>query len=382
MHLKDVQRSLKSAHPSSVADSQLRGAVEAVAETLIHLDYESWNFGDSVAFEGLLVATDVLDDPRYAAFAHGWARAWAVSALPFRRLDCTAPGLALVHIAEKNDDPLLLARLVELSEYLRARPLLHGIYETWEHSPLMLPYGDKTLTAAEAALVESPPPGVFLDCLHFDPPFFAALAAALQDQALADEAIDQALAYVRLLQVESGLFDHFALVGSVQTYGAAWGRGQGWALLGLLDVIAESRRWPEALQVQHAASLELLADSAVRLIHAMIPLQLPNGHWLAVVTDPASGDEYSTAAFMAAGFARAVELGVIAAEVVAVSLSRAQYATQSGVDGDGGLGSVSVAVMACTENEHYSAVPRGYRVPWGQGPALLALAPLLTRPSV
>jgi unsaturated rhamnogalacturonyl hydrolase len=36
------------------------------------------------------------------------------------------------------------------------------------------------------------------------------------------------------------------------------------------------------------------------------------------------------------------------------------------------LANVSAAVMACTEPTHYDNVPKGFNVPWGQGPALLA----------
>jgi unsaturated rhamnogalacturonyl hydrolase len=42
---------------------------------------------------------------------------------------------------------------------------------------------------------------------------------------------------VRLLQDGSGLFWHFFLERTGRPYGRAWGRGQGWALLGLLDLL-------------------------------------------------------------------------------------------------------------------------------------------------
>jgi unsaturated rhamnogalacturonyl hydrolase len=185
------------------------------------------------------------------------------------------------------------------------------------------------------------------------------------EQGWVDEGVRQAIGYVRLLQTESGLFEHFVLEGSDRTYGPGWGRGQGWALLGLLDVLDE-------LPPGHACRREL-ADCASRLIGAMIRLQREDGHWDAVVGDAASGDETSTAAFMAAGFLRATRTGV-AGNAARVAAERALQAALTSTDGHGILKGVSAAVNACTLPSHYAHVPRGFNVPWGEGPLALALA--------
>ena len=346
-----------------------------VAESLLSLPYETWNFGDSVAFEALLTASEVLDDPRYAAFAHGWMRSWATRATPYRRLDCTAPGLAMVRAAERFDDGRLLSAATSLADYLVERPRVGGVFATWEHSPLMHPYGPAQLHGRYAAMIANPPPGVFIDCLHFDPPYLLALGAATGDAAYWREGLEQASGYVRLLQAESGLFDHFVLDGEPGTFGPGWGRGQGWALLGLLDVIEAAERI-DLDEAGTAAVTDLRAATAA-LVAAMAELQGPDGHWTAVVTDPGSGRESSTAAFMADGFARALAAGVVPVErveSVRVAIENAVAATRSALSMEGTLTDVSAAVMACTEPTHYSHVPRGFLVPWGQGPALLALA--------
>jgi unsaturated rhamnogalacturonyl hydrolase len=346
-----------------------------VAESLLTLPYETWNFGDSVAFEALLTASDVLDDPRYAAFAHGWMRSWATRATPYRRLDCTAPGLAMVRAAERFGDGRLLSAATSLADYLLERPRLGGVFATWDHSPLMHPYGPAQLHGRFAAMVADPPPGVFVDCLHFDPPYLLALGAATGNSAYWREGLEQATGYVRLLQAESGLFDHFVLDGEPGTFGPGWGRGQGWALLGLLDVIETAER----LDLDDAAATAVadLGAAANALVGAMTELQGPDGHWAAVVTDPGSGRESSTAAFMGDGFARAIRAGVVPVErraPVLTAIEMAVAATRSALSAAGTLTDVSAAVMACTEPTHYSHVPRGFLVPWGQGPALLALA--------
>jgi unsaturated rhamnogalacturonyl hydrolase len=345
-----------------------------MADGLMNLPYETWNFGDSVAFEALLAASTELDDPRYASFARGWMRSWATRAKPYRRLDCTAPGLAMVLAAQRFDDGMLLTAATELADYLMTRPQIAGVYATWDRSPLLAPYGPGTLHGRFAALLADPPPGVFVDCLHFDPGYLVALGAATGIEKYWRAGLDQADGYVRLLQVDGGLFEHFVLAGEPGTFGPGWGRGQGWALLGLLDVIEGAR----GIDVDAAASalVDGLGAAAVRLVEAMCDVQGRDGHWSAVVTDPGSGRESSTAAFMAVGFHRAIELGLLPADRVAAvrrAGDAAVQATRAAIDPDGTLTDVSAAVWACTEASHYSHVPRGFLVPWGQGPALLAL---------
>lgn len=343
----------------------LAQTLRTVADHLLTLAYRTWSFGDSVAFEGMVAASTVLGDDRWLQFARGFTRGWATRAEPYVRLDCTAPGLAMVQIYRATQDPLVLQGALGLAHYLVTRPRIDGVFATWEHSPLQQPYGSEQLSAEEAALLANPPAGVFIDCLHFDPPFLVALGAVSGEPALVDEGARQAVGYVRLLQTETGLFDHFLLEGSPRTYGPGWGRGQGWALLGLLDVLDE-------LPTDHPCRQELAA-AATRLTAAMIRLQRDDGHWYAVVDDPASGEETSTAAFMAAGMLRAAGSSISGDEARAAS-HRALEAALKSTGTDGILGGVSAAVNACTNPSHYAHVPRDFVVPWGQGPLALALA--------
>lgn len=354
---------MTSAEPARMSTS---ARLRQVADSLCVLPYDAWNFGDSIGFEGMVASSDVLGDARWLAYAHGFIRAWAADDRPFRRLDCTAAGLAMVQVYERTGDARVLEAAVHLARYLLGRPQLEGVFATWEHSPLQHPYGPGRLTAAEAALLADPPAGVFVDCLHFDPPFLTALGRATGEQEFLDAGVKQALGYIRLLQTADGSFEHFVLAGSSRTYGPRWGRGQGWALLGLLDVI-------EQLDPSHADRPTLVA-AAQRLEGFMLGTQRADGHWDAVVGDPSSGLEASTAAFMADGLARGARLGVLVDDRLDGGAARALDAVLDATDASGILTNVSAAVMACTEPSHYGHVPRGFVVPWGQGPLAMALA--------
>ncbi len=348
----------------------LRALLQKAAPQLMELEYETWNFGDSTGFEAMIRSADTVNSPELRNFAYGWFRSWATRAQPYERLDCTAPGLAIVLAAEREKNQSLLDAALGLANYLTSRRRMGVVYETWERSPLMAPYGGEELPEEEQRILDSPPGGFFVDCLHFDPPFFAALARVTGDDRWRREALEQAEGYIHALQKPSGLFDHFVLDGwPDRTFGPGWGRGQGWALLGLVDVV-------EQLQLDFDHNV---ARSAISLIHAMVKLQSSDGSWPVVITDPESGDEPSTAAFMATGFLRALKLGLVSGDDITHSAERALDSVISQCDDQGLLSGVSRAVMACTRASHYGHVPRGFNVPWGQGPLVLALCEALER---
>lgn len=342
-----------------------------VADSLAECDYDTWGFGDSIGFEGLVAASDVLGDTTWLSFARGWVRAWASDQRPPRRLDCTAPGHAMLAIYRRVGDEHILVAARRLAEYLVERPrLASGIFATWDASPLTNPYGPGRLDDHGRRMLEDPPAGAFVDCLHFDPPFLVDLGVTTGSDAFVRVGLDQARRYIDVLQQPDGLFDHFELAGERGTFGPGWGRGQGWALLGLTDVLRllASTPW-EAGDDAHA-----LRGATARLVERMTALQRPDGHWGVDVRDPLSGDEYSTAAFMAVGFRRAVDLGVVTATDATAARTLSETAVLSSLTPEGTLRNVSAAVMACTEPSHYRHVPLGFRVPWGQGPVALVLA--------
>lgn len=336
-----------------------------VGKSLLAMPYKSWNFGDSTGFEAILATGRLLGDPTYFAFASGWVRAWASRPEPFKPLDCTAPGVAMVEIAHETKDQSISDSLNLLAAYLISRSKDRGIYDTWASMCLIPPYGGEELPEQEALWLANPPKGSCVDCLHFDPPFFTALGQETGNQDLIDTGVEQAHAYIDALQKENGLFDHFFLSGVPGTWGPAWGRGQGWALLGMMDVLKHiSSDHPGRNKIESAA---------VRLISAMINLQREDGRWWCVVDSERSGEEGSTAGFMATGFARAIKMGIVDESTVKPAMTKALAGVMADTDSSGELQNVTAALFASTRKSHYEFTPRGFSVPWGQGPVALAI---------
>ena len=344
-----------------------RGRLHLVAERLLRHPYRAWFYGDSIGFEGLFAASELLGEPRYRDFAHGFLRGWAARDEPRRPDDNTAPGHVLCTIAQAAGDIELRAAAERLANHLAARRRVAGVAVTFEDARRSLrePYGEGPLSIDDRPLLADPGAGIYVDCLHFDPPFYAHLGRLSDDAAWTALAVQEALGYATLLtDPATSTYHHFWLERTGRAYAPGWGRGQGWALLGLLDVLG--------LVPAGVAGRERLQADAVTLAEAMLAFQRPDGHWYAVVHEPESGDETSTAAFMAAAFFRGVASGLLDADRFAAAAERAWSAAWSCVDDTGRVTGVSAAVYSSTQASHYHHVPRGFDVPWGQGPVLAA----------
>lgn len=344
-----------------------RQLFKRVAERLQQHDFKGWFYGDSVGFEGLIAAGDMLGISTYEDFSQGFFRAWATRMEPFQLDDNTAPGHAMCEIVKRTDDQVLFAAVKKLAEHLYARRRVRGVSITFEDTlrALRQPYGGVPLSAEDQQFMQDPGAGIWLDCMHFDPPFYAHLAAIGGGAEWSQRAVDEILGYCELLfDPELGTYNHYWLEKTERSYIRGWGRGQGWALLGLLDV------------VEHASESSGNYDEVVRrtqnLALAMRDWQLDDGNWWAMVHEPSSGPESSTAAFMSCAFYRGIRLGILPADAFRAAADKAYDAMVRNLDAEGNLQGVSAAVYAALVQEHYWHVPRGYIVPWGQGPVLTA----------
>ncbi len=349
-------------------DESSHERLAAVADRLLAHPFQCWFYGDSVGFEGLLAASDLLGDNRWRDFSHGFFRAWGARREPWGLDDNTAPGHAMCAVVEATGDQLLKEAAVALGHQLSARRKVHGAAITFEDTlrSLRQPYGDVELSADHQEIMENPGAGVWLDCMHFDPPFYAHLAHLDEGLDWRDMAVSEILAYRDLLlNPSNGLYRHYWLERTQSAWIDGWARGQGWALLGLLDVAHGAIGHPR---------LDEVAGAALDLARVMVRLQRDDGHWWNMAHDPRSGEESSTAAFMATAFFRGMSNGILPETEFQEPADRAKAAMIDMLDNDGNLMGVSAAVMSALVDEHYWNVPLNKIVPWGQGPVLTAFA--------
>jgi unsaturated rhamnogalacturonyl hydrolase len=339
---------------------RIRGA----ADILLRYPFECWRYGDSIGFEALIAATSVTGDGRYLGYAYGAIKSWIPRARPYTFWDNTAPGNAMCLVHGQFGDGAILAAATELAAYLRSRRRVGDVFAAFEQTPLHVPSSGESLDAEAQALLDDPGAGVFVDCVHFDAPFFTHLGRITGSAELVAEGVRQACGSIDILQDgETGLFAHYYLEQNQKLYGIGWSRGQGWALLGLLDVLEHAPA--------DVAQRDRIVTAVRRLASTLARTQDDSGHWRGRIGDPATPLETSAAFFFATGIWRGVKLGVLDADLEPTA-AKAWTAGLSRVSGDGAIDGVSAEVWPSPADSHYRSVPTRAGVPWGQGPFLLA----------
>lgn len=309
---------------------------ELVAATVLGYPFHVWGFGEGIALRGLLET----HEPLYEGFVRGLFSSWMGRGGPQGFEDHVAPGLELLMLYERTGE-------AELLDAARRLGALHSGFPACEG----------------ARLHRADQPGwkrqIWVDCMHIDGPFLARLGRATEDASLQDEAANQVLCYARLLQEEGGLFRH-GWEASSGPNGQLWARGNGWALTGMLDTLAE-------LPAHHAARSEIEKRLA-NLLDALAERQTPRGLWHTVIDDETTYEETTLAAMLAFILRSA---GVRQYERMR---SAAEAAVLQRVDESGVLLLTSEATPVSERNVY--ATRRFGTFPWGQGPLLLLMCHL------
>lgn len=314
------------------------------AAVAMRWNYRVWGFGEAIALRGLLAAGDRLGDPGPFGFVHGVLRTWLGRGVARSNEDHVGAGTELIEVYSRTGDPSFL-------EAARALAALNANFPKGPHG---------------ARYHRADTPGwrwqIWVDCMHVDGPFLASLAQATGEEAYYDQAADELLGYARTLQADGGFFYH-GFERDCGRNGQLWARGNGWALVGLVDTLSllprTHRAWPELQQ-----RTNLLAE-------ALMDSQDAGGLWHTVLTDPQTYLESTLAAMAAAALHNAFHRDILAVDRFGAMERRARAALHMQVSADGVLERVSDATPV-GEHAVYATRPFGV-FPWGQGPLLLAL---------
>ncbi|TVR94860.1 MAG: hypothetical protein EA416_02815 [Trueperaceae bacterium] len=326
--------------PASLSAAMARAA----ATHATAYPYKVWGFGEDIALRALIELADALEEPSLVAVVADVARRGRRSA-PLAPADHVAPGVVLLELHARTGEDAYLDDALALGALLTSFPIADGV-------------------AVHRRDLEGWRDTVWVDCMALDGPFLARLARATGDSTWADHAAEALLGYARVLQgADTGLFVHGYDVNTHRASAVRWGRGNGWALHGLVDAL-------EALPADHAAVPEA-RERLAQLLAALCDRQHPSGRWTTILDDPNSPLEASTSAFFASGALKARRLAIVPAPLADSldgMLDRAIAALLSDAGADGGL-QVSNATPV-GDRATYVDRPTGV-FPWGQGPLIL-----------
>ena len=146
-------------------------------------------------------------------------------------------------------------------------------------------------------------------------------------------------AYAGKLQRPDGVFIH-AVDGPY-----AWGRGNGFALLGVTEALTHlPAGWPDRARVQEIYR---------KHVAALAKLQSDDGSWRQVVDDPSSYRELTVTAMTTAAMARGVRLGWIDRSTYEPIINRGWTAVASRVNADGTVKDVCSGTGVGPTKEYY-----------------------------
>lgn len=323
----------------------MRERIAAVAEQLMRYPYKLWGFGEGIALEALWQAAAFTGEKRYGDFVLACYENWLAREIV--EADHSASGWLLLRIYQSQRDARYLEQALRLRHHMAGLPedpLTQARYHRPQH-PHFADY-------------------LYVDCMEVDAPFLALLGAVTGDTSYTDEAVQQINAYAELLQDPvSGLFYHQYDRSTRRVNGAFWGRGNGWALLGLVKTL-------QLIPHEHSG-YESLRNRLERLIAALAHTQQQSGGWSTVLDMPHSYEEASLPAMFSAGIHDACLHGLVAPQWLDVA-QRARQRLLELLHADGTMPGISIATPP-GDAPHYAAIPVAELFPWGQGPALLAL---------
>lgn len=318
--------------------------LERVVEATMRWNFRVWGFGEAIALRGLLRAADTLGDRAAQAFVYGVMRTWLGRGVARSPEDHVGAGRELLEMHRRYGDDRFLAAARQLAALHAGFPA--GPFGAKCHRPDMAGWRNQ----------------IWVDCMDVDGPFLARLAVHTGETGHFDAAADALLAYAVTLQEDDGLLTH-----GYERYagrnGSRWARGNGWALMGMVDTLA-------CLPRQHA-HWEELHRRLLLLLRALRRFQDPGGLWHTVVDDGTTYLESTLAAMAAHALHEGFRHGVIQRAEFDDMAGRARHAVVRLVDAEGVLGLVSEATPVGAHST-YATRPFGC-FPWGQGPLLLML---------
>jgi rhamnogalacturonyl hydrolase YesR len=131
---------------------------------------------------------------------------------------------------------------------------------------------------------------LLIDSLYHVPAFVAACGEVLGDESLHLEGLAMWVEHADALSLPNkALLFHNYEHGTGRRRGYGWGRGNGWALFGLLDLIE--------IVPEKCAERKAAIDRFRELAAAVLPLQDRSGFWRTLLDDRESYLETSTAGF-------------------------------------------------------------------------------------
>ncbi len=335
-------------------------------------EFNDWTYSMGVVLAGMLQASDVTGDERFAAYAlkdldfvfdhldyfRRQAKEFGPQRDGYRRLldmreldDCGAMGAALVKAYARRKDPRWREAIDLVAAHVGTRQM-------------RLP--DGTL-----ARPRPQPVSLWVDDAYMSIPFLAQMGVLTGERAFFDDAARQVTGMsARLFHADVGLYDHSWFENAVPTDPVFyWGRGAGWMLMSMAELLS-------VMPADHPERARVL-DQYRRAVQGVGAVQGGTGLWHQLLDRPDSYLETSASAMFVFAIARGVNRGWLS-PAWAPPAQAGWKAIARRVRDDGRIEGICVGTTAAYDPVYYTNRPTDLGAMQGYGPVLMAGAEVIT----
>lgn len=329
----------------------------SVADRLIQAppDAFPFNWGEGVQWIGLMKVYERTRDTRYLDYMERWTALHIskdvrvllnITGTPHSREHSAycghwSPATAILYLNRARPKPEYSRLAAQVAEFIstKAERSPAGGLGHWEGSHQL-----------------------WVDTLYMACPLLAGVGRDQNKPAYIEDAARQVLIYAPPLQdPKAGLFYHMWDWQTKDRTPALWGRGNGWILMSIADVI-------EVLESKDPLYRKLM-HVAQRMIEGLARTRDPDGMWHTVLDDPKSYPETSATAMFCYAIHKLVRLGALAPSHA--KLVEPGWRTIQGRYVKEGLVTGVSAGTAPRGHDYYRSLPAGTET-WGTGSYLMA----------
>lgn len=334
-------------------------------------DFRLISYEWGVTYAGMLLASEMTGDPKYAGYTTKRMRFLAdiyphIVALEKKHPDARHPMRSVLHPHALDDAGAICAAMIKTRQTGfkgNLDPMIHNFIDYISNDQLRLE--DGTL-ARDRPMKNS----LWLDDLFMSVPALAQMGKYVQDSKYYDDAVRQVLLFSeRMFNKEKGLYMHAWILGMDEHPEFHWARANGWAVMTMVELL-------EVLPENHPQRDEVIG-LLKKHIRGLANYHSADGFWHQLIDRNDSYLETSATAIFTYSIARAINRGYVDAKVYGPMLCLAWNAVASKVNEKGQVEGTCVGTGMGFDPAFYYYRPVSVYAAHGYGPVLLAGAEMV-----
>lgn len=315
--------------------------IKRIQNRILQMDMSGYNWGEGVALWGFNHSVKSVPNEEYLPFLMKWAKEGIGKDMFKFTVNNSIPCIGLGEVYKATGDQKCLEIIRRQAEYLmnEAPRLNNGAII---HTDPYVKFGRQ----------------MWADTIFMAGLFLAYMGEMEGKQAYIDEAMNQLMIHMEVLQDEDGMLYHGWDETIGEHIGCKWGRANAWVSVGVMEMLDYMPASPKML-----AAVEKQLD-------AIAPWQKENGLWRTVLDGSFSYLEASSAYGFGYAILKGCRLGVLDKKYLEI-VDKMKDTLLHNVDETGKVMNISAGTPVMRSEGEYDIICEHRIQTWGQGLALL-----------